>query len=67
MGIAALVLGIVSVVWSCFGGTWLSAVVGIVGIVLGAVGRKKEAKCATAGFVLISSVRLWACCFTLPA
>ena len=52
MGIAALVLGIVSVVWSCFGGTWLSAVVGIVGIVLGAVGRKKEAKCATAGFVL---------------
>ncbi len=52
MGIAALVLGIVSVAWSCFGGTWLSAAVGIVGIILGALGKKNGAKCATAGLVL---------------
>ena len=52
MGIASLVLGIVSVVWSCFGGTWLSAVVGIVGIILGAIGKKNGAKCAVAGLVL---------------
>lgn len=52
MGIASLVLGIISVVWSVFGGTWMSAVVGIVGIILGAVGKKKAAKCAVAGLVL---------------
>lgn len=52
MGIASMVLGIVSTAWSCFGGTWISAVVGIVGIILGAVAKKKGAKCATAGLVL---------------
>ena len=52
MGIAALVLGIISIVWACFGGTWLSALLGIVGIILGAVGKKKNANCATAGLVL---------------
>ena len=52
MGIASLVLGIVSTVWSCFGGTWISAVVGIVGIILGAIGKKNGAKCATGGLVL---------------
>lgn len=52
MGIASLVLGIISVVWSCFGGTWLSAIVGIVGIILGAVGKKNAAKCSAAGLVL---------------
>lgn len=52
MGIAALVLGIISTVWSCFGGTWISAIVGIVGIILGAVGKKTGAKCAVAGLVL---------------
>ena len=34
MGIASLVLGIISVVWSCLGGTWMSALVGIIGIIL---------------------------------
>lgn len=52
MGVASLVLGIISVVWSCLGGTWLSAVVGIIGVILGAVGKKKGASCATAGLVL---------------
>ena len=52
MGIASLVLGIISVVWSCFGGTWLSALLGLVGIILGAVGKKNNASCATAGLVL---------------
>lgn len=52
MGIAALVLGIVSLVWACFGGTYLSAIVGIIGIILGAIGKKNGAKCAVAGLVL---------------
>lgn len=52
MGIAALVLGIVSVVWAVLGGTWLSAIVGIIGVVLGALGKKGNASCATAGLVL---------------
>lgn len=52
MGVASLVLGIVSVVWSCFGGTWLSAIVGLVGIVLGAIAKKNAVKCAAAGLVL---------------
>ena len=52
MGIAALVLGIVSIVWAVFGGTWLAAAVGIIGIILAAVGKKQNAKCATAGLVV---------------
>lgn len=52
MGIASLVLGIVSTVWSCFGGTLFSAVVGIIGVILGAVGKKMGASCAVAGLVL---------------
>ena len=52
MGIAALVLGIVSLVWACFGGTYLSAIVGIIGIILGAIGKKNGAKCAVGGLVL---------------
>ena len=52
MGIASLVLGIISVVWSCFGGTWISSLLGIIGIILGAVGKKKDANCASAGLVL---------------
>lgn len=52
MGIASLVLGIISVAWSCFGGTWLSAIVGVVGIILGAVGKKNNASCSGAGLVL---------------
>lgn len=52
MGVAALVLGIISLVWACFGGTYLSAIVGIIGIILGAVGKKKGANCSVAGLVL---------------
>lgn len=52
MGIASLVLGIISLVWACFGGTYLSAIVGIIGIILGAVGKKSGAKCAVGGLVL---------------
>ena len=51
MGVASLVLGIVSVVLGFFGG-WLSIVCGVIGIVLGALGKKKAAKCAVGGLVL---------------
>ncbi len=68
MGIASLVLGIISVVWSCFGGTWISAIVGLVGIILGAVGKKNNAKCAVAGLVLsiigtVLGLLLYIACF----
>lgn len=52
MGIASLTLGIASIVWSCFGGTWPSMMVGIVGIILGIIGRNKGEKVATTGLIL---------------
>lgn len=53
MGIASLVLGINALVlgWEIPGFQWIGAMVGIIGIVLGAIGRKKNASCATAGLV----------------
>ena len=55
MGVASLVLGIISVVlallFSGFG--WLAAILGLVGIVLGSSARKKgQGGIATAGLVL---------------
>ena len=55
MGVASLVLGIISVVlavlFSGFG--WLAALLGLVGIILGSVARKQgQGGVATAGFVL---------------
>lgn len=55
MGVASLVLGIISVVlavlFSGFG--WLAAILGLVGIILGSSARKKgQGGVATAGFVL---------------
>ena len=53
MGVASLVLGIIALVWSLFGGTFLSALVGIIGIILGAVAKKQAPSgVATAGLVL---------------
>lgn len=55
MAIASLVLGIISIVWSTFGMSigWLGAIIGIVGIVCGTLGRKDEQHrgMATAGLV----------------
>lgn len=53
MGVASLVLGIISIVGACFFASidWLFAILGIVGIILGAVGKKSNAKCATGGLV----------------
>ncbi len=54
MGVASLVLGIISIVLSLFGGTWVSALIGIVGIVLGALAKKanpENSGMATAGMV----------------
>ena len=55
MGVASLVLGIISVVlaafFSAFG--WLVAVLGLIGVILGAVARKNGQRgAATAGLVL---------------
>lgn len=54
MGVASLVLGIVSVViaaaFPLVG--WLAVIVGVIGIILGALGKKNNATCATAGLVL---------------
>ena len=48
MGIASLILGIISIATSWLGGIpWI--IIGAVGIVLGAIGQKKGAKNAKAG------------------
>ncbi len=69
MAVASLVLGICSLVFPFIGLGWLSVLVGIVGCILGALGRKNESKkgMATAGMVMsIISVALglimWIAC-----
>lgn len=54
MAVASLVLGILSLVLPFVGLGWVSVFTGIVGIILGALGRKDEAKkgMATAGLVM---------------
>ena len=55
MGVASLILGIVSVVIAVFisGFGWVAALLGIVGIILGALARKNgTGGVATAGLVL---------------
>lgn len=58
MGIASLVLGIVSLVCGCFlpGLQWIGSIAGLIGIILGALGRKNSEKkgIATAGLVLFN-------------
>jgi len=54
MAVASMVLGICALVFPFIGLGWLSILIGIVGIVLGALGRKNESKrgMATAGVVM---------------
>lgn len=53
MGVASLVLGIVSIVMALVGGGIIAPILGIIGIVLGHMGRKADqGGMATAGFVL---------------
>lgn len=55
MGVAALVLGIISVVIAAIFPAvgWIGIIVGVIGIVLGALAKKKGQKgAATAGLVL---------------
>lgn len=55
MGVASLILGIVSVVLALFfsGFGWLASILGLVGIILGAIARKQaKTGVATAGLVL---------------
>lgn len=60
MGIASLVLGIVSLVFGCFfpGLQWIGSITGLIGIILGALGRKNSEKkgIATADWFVQSSV-----------
>ncbi len=57
MGVASLVLGIIAVMIGLFSGGslgWFGAILAIIGIILGAVGKKNPEKngLATAGLVL---------------
>lgn len=70
MGVASLVLGIVSIVCSFFGyGAIVGVILGIAGVILGAIGRKNVYKqgVATAGLVcsiiglVLSSILFIAC------
>lgn len=46
MGVASLILGIVSIVIAVFFGAfgWIGIIVGVLGIILGALGKKKAAQ-----------------------
>lgn len=63
MGVAALVLGIIAIVCGLFlaGFQWVGAIAGLIGIILGALGRKNPEKkgistaglvCSIIGFIL---------------
>lgn len=57
MGVASLVLGIIAVIIGLFSGGslgWLGAILAIIGVILGALGRKNPENkgLATAGLVL---------------
>lgn len=61
MGVASLVLGIVSIVCPIIGFSTIGAITGLIGIVLGAMGRKDPEKkgiatgglvCSIIGFIL---------------
>ena len=75
MGVLALVFGIVAIVLSfLFRDAWIGAILGIIGIVLGAVGRKNANKkgVATAGMVLsiigtVLCLILYIACFACAA
>lgn len=71
MGVASLVLGIISIVCGIVlpGFQWVGAIVGLIGIILGAQGRKNPEKkgIATAGLVcsiigFILSIILYVAC-----
>ena len=69
MALASLVLGICSLVFPFIGLGWLSCILGIVGIILGALGRKNPEKkgMATAGMVmsiisLALGILMWLAC-----
>lgn len=53
MGVASLVLGIISIVLNFFGYSWIGLILGIVGIVLGVNAKKKNPSgIASAGLVV---------------
>ena len=54
MAVASLVLGICALVFPFIGLGWLSVLIGIVGVILGALGRKNPTShgMATAGMVM---------------
>ena len=69
MAVASLVLGICALVFPFIGLGWLSVLIGIVGTILGALGRKNAEKkgMATAGMVMsiiavILGLIMWIAC-----
>ena len=54
MGVASLELGIIAIVVDVFtigDNGWIGALLGHIGTILGAIGHKNQAKCATGGLV----------------
>lgn len=74
MAIAALVLGIVSIVLSFFGQGIMGAILGVVGVILGVLGKKDPERkgMATAGMVcsiigIVLGLIFWIACMGVAA
>lgn len=67
MGVASLVLGIISIICGVFlsGFQWVGAIVGLIGIILGAAGRKNLEKSGLATGGLVCSIIGFILCIIL--
>lgn len=68
MGVASLILGIVSLVCSLFGAfSWIGCIAGIIGIILGAMARKQAASGVATGGLVCSIIGLVLCAIVFIA
>lgn len=63
MGIASLVFGAVSTVWALLGGSWITVMIGLVGVIFGLIAVKKKGVCAGAGLLLSVNGAAWGLLF----
>ena len=74
MGIASIVLGIVGILLAHFMGGFWGAIVSLVGVILGVLGRKnpEQKSMATAGMIcsiigLVVGIAVWIACYMIAS